>query len=96
MIDIVRAIRIFVQGAVLAVGAGLGMCAQATTVPYTSFDGAALDLVPWEGSRVVVMTQSPALDPAVMMDVVDTLDAAWEVYPCDRRAGQRIFPVSLA
>jgi Ca2+-binding RTX toxin-like protein len=50
------------------------------TVHYKSFDGAELDLTPWTGGHVALLTDSAALDPAVVANLLAGIDAAWEVY----------------
>ncbi|MBS0264697.1 MAG: hypothetical protein JSS02_22370 [Planctomycetes bacterium] len=42
--------------------------------------GTSTQLIPWEGKRVVVLTTTKDLDPAIMQIFVDRLDAGWELY----------------
>jgi hypothetical protein len=42
--------------------------------------GTSTQLFPWEGKRIVVLTTTKDLDPAVMQVFVDRLDAGWELY----------------
>lgn len=50
------------------------------TVPYTSFDGARLDLHPWRGEAVAFLTRSRELDPATMTRLVEVFDAVHAFY----------------
>lgn len=42
--------------------------------------GTSLDLFPWEGKHVIVLTTKKDLDPEVMQIFLDRLDAGWELY----------------
>lgn len=42
--------------------------------------GTSTNLYPWEGKRVVILTTTKDLDPAVMQIFADRLDAGWELY----------------
>jgi len=44
-------------------------------VKYTTFEGKAVELHPWRGKRVVLLTMRGDLDPAVMQKITDTLMA---------------------
>ncbi|OYD82897.1 M10 family metallopeptidase C-terminal domain-containing protein [Azospirillum brasilense] len=49
-------------------------------VAYTSFQGEALELTPWEGRNIVLLTQSSDLDAGVMQTIVSKLDEAYDFY----------------
>ena len=53
---------------------------EAKAVSYTGFHGNTYELTPWEGTNVVVLTQSNALDVSTMRNIVENLDGAWDVY----------------
>lgn len=50
-------------------------------VNYVSFQGDTLDLTPWVGEHVALLTPPDmSLDPAVVSDMLAALDRAWEFY----------------
>ncbi|SDL39670.1 calcium-binding protein [Paracoccus chinensis] len=50
-------------------------------VNYVSFQGDTLDLTPWVGEHVALLTPPDmSLDPAVVSDMLTALDRAWEFY----------------
>src|SRR5690348_13025791 len=42
--------------------------------------GTSLNLYPWEGKHVILLTTKKDLDPAIMGIFVKRLDAGWELY----------------
>ena len=42
--------------------------------------GTSLNLYPWEGKHIVVLTTKNDLDPEIMQIFVDRLDAGWEIF----------------
>jgi len=50
------------------------------TIHYKSYDGAELDLTPWTGAHVGLLTASDTLDPVVVANLLAGLDAAYSVY----------------
>jgi len=51
------------------------------TIPYLSINGDDLDLVPWPGEHVALLTPPDMdLDPVVVSRLLTALDEAWEYY----------------
>ncbi|MGD9738802.1 MAG: hypothetical protein AB7O56_03160 [Bauldia sp.] len=50
------------------------------TVLYTTFDGAALELHPWVGRNVALLTPGGDYDAATMASLLAGLDAAYDFY----------------
>ena len=50
------------------------------TVEYTAFDGKKLQLHPWKGKHVAILTKLEGLDPKLMQGICDTFDKIHEFY----------------
>lgn len=56
------------------------LCNAQILQPYTSFQGAALNLYKWEGSKVMLLSSSDTLNASVMTNWVTAMDAAFNYY----------------
>ena len=74
-------LAIAVSLALLVGPAAARAATQLQPVSYTDFDGHAETLVPWQGEKVVVLTDPrTARDPDVMTRLVGALDRAYGYY----------------
>jgi serralysin len=69
-----------ILGMVLACRLGAASVRPGEPVTYNTFQGQSLQLVPWFGKSVVVLTLDGTLDPAVMADLVSAVNRAYFVY----------------
>ncbi|KQQ14138.1 hemolysin [Methylobacterium sp. Leaf123] len=49
-------------------------------LPYFVYDGYLVSLYPWMGQRVALLTSAKDLDGDVMQDILNRIDAAYDVY----------------
>ncbi|APX85569.1 hemolysin [Methylorubrum extorquens] len=49
-------------------------------LPYFVYDGYLVSLYPWQGQHVALLTSANDLDGDVMQDILNRIDAAYEVY----------------
>lgn len=49
-------------------------------LPYYAYDGYLVSLYPWQGQRVALLTSANDLDGDVMEDILNRIDAAYDVY----------------
>jgi hypothetical protein len=67
-------------GRLVTEGVSQGPGQPTAAVPYQSFNGAALQLYPWRGERVALLTPTADLDPAVMQRIVNSFDRVYDYY----------------
>jgi len=60
--------------------AQMSMMASPGAVPYKDFEGNQLDLHPWLGKRIALLTMEDHHDPQLMAEMVEQLDSAYEFY----------------
>jgi serralysin len=75
--------RVLVSGILcMALASGLEAASvrPGEPVTYNTFQGQSLQLVPWFGKYVVVLTLDGSLDPTVMADLVSGVNRAYFVY----------------
>lgn len=49
-------------------------------LPYAAYDGYLVSLYPWQGQRVALLTAADDLDGEVVEDILNRIDAAYDVY----------------